>query len=322
MSTTREFTESWLQALTLSANIDAARRIRPWMTILTALGSSEVLPDQRAGAEQTWRYAYENGLLGLLSILPFRQSEWRFEEDEVFAFRHAHETQGGAAGPLKNVDEFIQTLAIEPISVPMLASVTSGDWTNLIRKEAVRRSKPLSVMAIPPGSRVEVPCSARWDGRQWSMAFAQPEWLVVEQPGVFHATRPVQDVLDSAMVDALDFANKSLMPTIKLSNFVAIDAAWMGCIEPLYPWHRSVLLSNELGVSPWLRRVWNNVWPVIYRERNKLRGPCDLSKLRTELAECFSSAPQLTEWMFVFARLVCEVQWGRGLGIAGDFTDA
>jgi hypothetical protein len=70
-----------------------------------------------------------------------------------------------------------------------------------------------------------------------------------------------------------------------------------------------------------MRRTWSAVWPVVYRERNKLRGECDLAALRKEVAECFSSVPLLTEWMFIFARLACELLYERGLGISADFVD-
>jgi hypothetical protein len=39
------------------------------------------------------------------------------------------------------------------------------------------------------------------------------------------------------------------------------------------------------------------------------------------VAECFGSVPLLTEWMFIFARLACEMLYERGLGIAADFVD-
>ena len=79
------------------------------------------------------------------------------------------------------------------------------------------------------------------------------------------------------------------------------------------------MLADSYGLSPWMRRTWNCVWPVIYRERNRLKGPCDLAYLRSELKACFDHSPALVEWMFVVARLACEIHIGRGLGTAGDF---
>jgi hypothetical protein len=316
MSSTREFTESWLQALTLSATNEAARGIRPWMTAIASLGASEALPDQLDAAKKLWEFGSNHGLLGLLSCTPFRQPEWRFEEDESFVFQHPP-----GAETLVDEDAFMRSLAIQPIDVPMIARATQSDWTNWIRKEAVRRSKPLSVAAIPQGSMVDLTCTAHWDTKAWSIRFPQPDWLVLEQPGIFHAQRPKQEAFDALMIEALSFANKNLQPTAKLSQFQPSDAPWMACVPQLYVWHRSVLLTEEFGGSPWFRRVWNGVWPVIYRERNRLRGPCDLQYLRTELADCFASAPRMVEWMFVFARLVMEIHIGGGLGISGDFKD-
>lgn len=319
MALAREFTESWLQALTLSASNEAARRIRPWMTALGALSASEPLPDQLAAAKQLWQFAHSRGLVSLLSEIPLRQSEWRFEENELFSFQLRQLADGKKN--IQSEGEFVAALAIEPVALEWTASVTQSDWTNLLRSEAVRRSKPLSVASIPQGVRVELPCTAHWDGQRWSIRFAQPDWLVLEQAGVVHAARPDTETIDAAMIDALSFANQSLMPTARLSQFELVDAPWMHCVESMIAWHRGVLISKEFGGNAWLRRVWSCVWPVVYRERNRLKGPCDLPKLRTELADCFASAPELTEWMFVFARLVTEVQWGRGLGIAADFVD-
>ncbi len=317
MSTTTEFTQNWLQALMQAATNESARRIRPWMTDLGLLTASEAVEGQVDAAKRIWGYGHANGLTELLSMSPLRQPDWRFEEDECFQFRHT--------GPTSSVTDeasFLNSLGIVPMQVELVGAITQSDWTNMLRREAVRRAKGLNVQAIPTGSLVEIPCDGHWDTRAWSIAFRQPDWLVLDQPGVFHATRPSREVIDAAITNALTFANRHFTVTGKPTQFHGNDVRWMASVGSLYDWHRKVLLNETSATSGWLRRVWNCVWPVLYRERNRLRGECSLNLLRAEIAECFTAAPLLTEWMFVFGRLVCEVEFERGLGIAGDFQDA
>lgn len=317
MSATREFTENWLQALMLSATNEAARRIRPWMTDVGALSAVTYSDSQLESAKRVWEYGSRHGLTGLLSQSPLQQTPWRFEDDECFQFRRPD-----PGTLLTDEGSFLESLGVVPLRIPLHACVTSSDWTNLLRREAVRRSKPLNVLAIPAGSMIEIDCWGVWDTRTWSIAFAQPDWLVIDQPGQVQAPRPLQPTIDALLLEGIDFANRNFKVATKLSAFAPQEAPWMSCVHALYGWHRSLLLSNEMGASTWLRRVWNCVWPVIYRERNRLRGGCDLQALRKEVAECFEHAPLLAEWMFLFARLVCEVQFEHGLSIAGDFADA
>jgi hypothetical protein len=316
MTATREFTENWLQAIILAASNETARRIRPWITDIGHLCASEKTEGQLESASRVWNYGQGNGLTGLLSCTPLHASTWKFEEDECFQFE-----RGLPASPIESEQAFCESLGLVSVQVPLRASVTASDWTNLLRREAVRRSKPLNVQAIPSGSMLHVECVGNWDTQRWQVTFLQPDWLSLEPSGVVQSERPEKDARDALLLDAIAYANRNFQVAAKLSRFEASDALWMSCVDRMYDWHRSVLLTNELGLHPWFRRVWSGVWPVIYRERNRLRGACDLQTLRTELAECFASAPLLTEWMFVFARLACELQWERGLGIAGDFCD-
>jgi hypothetical protein len=252
-----------------------------------------------------------------LSLSPLQQSVWRFEDDECFQFRRPD-----AGAILTEERSFMESVGVVPLRIPLIACVTSSDWTNLLRREAVRRSKPLNVQAIPTGSMIEIECLGVWDTRAWSIAFVQPDWLVIAQTSQVQVQRPPQSTIDALLLEGIDYANRNFKIATKLSTFAPQEGPWMSCINALYGWHRSLLLANEMGASTWLRRVWNCVWPVIYRERNRLRGNCDLQALRKEMAECFEHAPLLTEWMFLFARLVCEAQCEHGLSIAGDFKDS
>jgi hypothetical protein len=313
---TNVFTENWLQALMQAASNASARRIRPWMTDLSALCAVGLTDGQCDAAKRIWDYGKNHGLIGLLSQIPVRETHWRFEDDECFRF-----LRPSVAPLLVSEQEFIASLGLVPTEIPLKGSVTQSDWTNLLRREAVRRSKPLNVQSIPTGSSVEVDCVGGWDTNAWSIRFLQPDWLVLPRSGVVETARPSPSVIEGLILDGISFANQHFKMSNKPTSRTPSDAPWMTSIESLYTWHRAVLLTNDTGASPWFRRVWGCVWPVIYRERNRLRGNCDLQSLRGEVAECFETMPQLTEWMFLFARLVCELQFERGLGIAGDFVD-
>jgi hypothetical protein len=80
-------------------------------------------------------------------------------------------------------------------------------------------------------------------------------------------------------------------------------------------------LSNSRDFSPWFTRVWDCVWPVIYREQNMLNGKADLNRIRSEIKECLTTQPRLTVWMFLFAKLSSLIMVGRGLGQCADFID-
>jgi hypothetical protein len=313
----KEFTENWLQALMLAADNAAARRIRPWMTDIAAISAAALTEGQVESAERLWNYAQGHGLIPFLQLAPLQQTRFQFEDDECFRFERT-----APAPALTSAATFIESLGLQAAEWEWTATVTHADWTNLLRKEAVRQSKPLNVQSIPiTSSMVEAPCLARWDTKVWTIQFKQPTWLHWNPVGIGLTPRPSSDAIDAVTLDAIAFANQHFKIATKLSAFAPADASWTGSIASLSAWHRSVLITNDVGVHAWFRRVWFSVWPVIYRERNRLKGECDLPLLRKELAECFVHAPELTEWMFLFARLLCEAKFERGLGIAADFVD-
>ena len=86
MQNQREFTESWLQALTLSADHSHARSIRPWLTTIQTLAASAPNAEQAQEAEKLWEYASGHGLLSLITCSPARSTPWRFEDDECYKF--------------------------------------------------------------------------------------------------------------------------------------------------------------------------------------------------------------------------------------------
>lgn len=309
------FTVNWLQALMLASENAAARRIRPWMSDIALVAAATPGTGQLEAAQRLWDYGASQGLVPLFEQIPLRQSLFRFQEDESFRF-----SPSVPVPRLTRVDEFLALLGFIPSEQSWIAEVTLSDWTNLLRREAVRLGKGLNVHAIPNSTAVRVPCTARWNNDSWCIQFEQPDWLTLQPTEILQTLRPTWDVMESAMLDSLAFANGNFKTPPKLL-FPPMDPSWMRSVESLYAWHRSILVTNEVGLNPWMRRTWAAVWPVVYRERNKLRGECDLTALRKEVAECFSSVPLLTEWMFIFARLACEFLYERGLGIVADFVD-
>lgn len=316
MTNKREFTESWLQALTLSASHVQARSIRPWLSTIQLVGASESLPEQQAEATKLWDYAHANGLVPLLNFLPVRSSPWRFEDNELFVFLPNSERAAADGGDRQ---AWIADLGFNGFTVPAKAQVTSQDWVTLIREEAIRRRKPLNTGAAPSGNVIEVPCVMRWEPLTWTVQFEQPSWMTLELDGPFQTPRPNIDRVSECLIDVLGQANKRFRSGHKLPEFQSDTTSWIASIGDMADWHREVLIGNSFELSPWLRRGWNCVWPVIYRERNRLKGPCDIEYLRGELKACFDANPEMVEWLFVMARLLCELRLGRGLGICGDF---
>lgn len=318
MTNQREFTESWLQALTLCINHEKARTIRPWLTTIQVLTASETLPEQKDEAIKLWNYAGEFKLDSFLELIPAKSSPWRFEDDEDFVFTpDLPKLEASKSDPL---ERWLVTLGIQNCSIPATARVTSHDWTTIVRKQAIRRSKPMNVNAFPTGDVLELPCTLDWSPRTWTVRFAQPDWMSLEYESEFLAPRPSFETLTERLIDALATANERFKTKAALSNFAPDPASWTTSVAHFAQWHQDVLMADSYGLSPWIRRTWNCVWPVIYRERNRLRGPCDLANLRSELKACFDNSPDLCEWMFITARLCCEIQLGSGLGISGNFA--
>ena len=317
MTNQREFTESWLQALTLCINHEKARSIRPWLTTIQVLTASETLPEQKDEAIKLWKYSQETNLEGFLELIPAKSSPWHFEDDEEFVFTpNLEQLTTDIADPLTR---WLISLGIEKGSIRAAARITSQDWTTMVRKQAIRRSKPMNVNAFPSGDVLNLACTLEWSPRTWTVRFVQPDWMSLEYESEFLAPRPSFELLTERLIDALANANDRFKSKAVLSNFNPDSTGWTTCIGDFAQWHRDALLADAYGLSPWMRRTWNCVWPVIYRERNRLRGPCDLAYLRSELKACFDHSPELCEWMFVTARLACEIHLGSGLGISGNF---
>lgn len=311
----KAFTQTWLQSLTLVARNPVAQGIKPLLDTINDLCQINADTDRMAAAKRLWDFGASDGLQSVLAIMPVQQPDWLFDRDSPFVFQRTGRDE------IADFETWTKCLGIQANEVALIAEVTSRDWLNLVRQESVRLQKAMSAAAIPGGLNLRLPCTAAWDLKGWSIRFDQAEWVVIRYDEPFTVERPAMEELDETLMWAVAAAQDGLLPkSLPKLQWEAKAQPWMGCVKRLEPLHTRVLVQDAAGYAPWFRRVWACVWTVIYREQNVLRGLADLDVVRQELAECINHAPRLTIWMFVFAKLVCECQLGRGLGISGDYA--
>lgn len=311
----KAFTQTWLQSLTLVARNPVAQEIKPLLDTINELcqGSAEV--DRAPLAQRLWDFGLPQGLQGVLSIMPVQQPDWLFDRDSAFVFHRTGREE------ISSFESWTKCLGIRPNEVALAAEVASRDWLNLVRQEAVRLQKATSAAAMPAGMNLRLPCTAAWDLKGWSIRFDQADWVVIRYEEPFTVARPTVSELDDTLMWAIATAHDTLLPkSLPKLQWESKAEPWMGCVKQLEFLSGRVLLKDATEYAAWFRRVWACVWTVIYREQNVLRGQADIDAVRQELADCIAHVPRLTIWMFAFAKLVCECQLGRGLGISGDYA--
>ncbi|MEZ6138123.1 MAG: hypothetical protein R3C53_24835 [Pirellulaceae bacterium] len=316
------FTQSWIQALTMAAENPLARTIKPKLDWVEALSTArpDTAGERVEAASKLWEFSQSEGLQSLLWHLPVNSSPWCFDEDDIFAFRRgeviAHDS------PQASFEAWSGALGITAGSFPLVAEVTGSDWAGLVRKEAVRLQHSLDTTAVPQGSNLELPCTAHWDGHAWRVQFVQVDWIEVSYDENPTITRPPLSELQDKCMWLLTQASDALIS--KKSSQCGLDVQerpWHTSAPQLAPLHLS-LREQARDFSPWICRVWNCVWPIVYREVGVLAGKADLDAIRPEIKACLTIQPRLTMWMFVFAKLVCQAQIARGLGVSADFRHA
>lgn len=309
------FTQSWIQALTLSADNPVARRIKPRLDLIDRVSMTRAGTERVEAAQELWDFAVEFGLTGVLAIVPLREAHWAFADEDRFLFQLSKPLE------LESLSHWCQCLGIEPGKFELTAEVTNSDWTTLVRSEAVRLQKPFNSTATGSENILHPKCHAEFDGAGWSIRFAEVDWLELRYEETAQVPRPPISEIEEVLSWAISEADRSLVSThASKCAFVGAAPPWLDCVRRLEPLHKKVLDSNS-GYSSWLQRSWSCVWPVVYREQNALQGKADLDTVRTELKACLTAVPKLTAWMFVFAKLVCQTQTGMGLGIAADYVD-
>ncbi len=314
------FTQSWIQALTLAAENPLVRTIKPKMDLIHSLSKSQTDADRQVSAQTLWDFAAAQGLVELLQILPTLEANWVFDTDDKFLYRRAEVDGHEPLGPL-TFERWKQAMGLEASQFPLVAEVYCGDWTSLVRSEAVRLQKRLNTSAVLQTSTMQLPCTARWDTKQWSVQFDQVDWIMVAYDDLPVMRRPDFAQLEERLMWSLANANDALVvKKAAACSYRPRDQAWYDCVHSLRPLH-SMMQDNHSAFSTWLLRTWNCVWPIVYREQNQLREKADIDWVRTEFRDCLAAQPKLCVWMFVFAKLVCQSQIGTGLGICADFGD-
>ena len=306
------FSQSWIQSLTLVASHPLARTIKPQLELVNTLSRSRAEADRAQAAKELWDLAQRAGLSELLDVLPVYRAQWSFPSEEKFLFRRrdatttdegVHEASTIASG---SFESWRKAIGLEPLEVSLTAEVFSGDWASLVRSEAVRLQKPMSLSAVPQATTLQLPCTARWDRSNWSVSFDQADWVVKRYDELPVMDRPPYAELQQQLMLILTTANNTLVGKQSANcAFSATGAAWQECVASLKP----------------LLRTWNCVWPVIYREQHVLHERADIDVVRRELKACLEAQSKLCLWMFLFAKLICQSQLTTGLGFCADFGD-
>lgn len=307
----KQFTQSWIQALMPSADLAATRTIKPKLELIDRISLNRETSGREEAAQELWDFGQENALEHVLSILPVQSEQWEFPDEERFIFRR------NASEAISGFDAWLQHLGLSPGVFSLESEVTNSDWSTLVREQAVKLQKPFDSSAFGHANTLHPKCTGAWDGKLWTIQFEDVPWLKLTYDELPSVPRPdfakIEDTITFAMGEA-DRLHSNKQNIVLNSQSVS----WQDCIPSLSGLHNEMLRSD--GFSPWFRRVWQCVWPVVYREQNVLRGKADLSIIRPELKACLESTPKLSVWMFVFAKLVCMTQTGMGLGINADYA--
>ena len=312
----KAFTQNWLQSLTQVANEPTAKRIKPLLDTINDLSRMNTESDRLESAKKLWDFAASEDLQSMLEIVPIQRPNWIFDNDDPFVYQHE------AQEKITDFDSWTKSIGIVPCEVPLVAEVASKDWLSLVRKEAVRLQRTLSTAGMPSGLNLKLPCKASWDLTGWSIRFDQADWVELRYEEPFSAERPDLSDFEEPLHFAIAKANETLVPkSVPACTNVNSAAPWMSCVKRLEHLHKQILAPGATDYAPWFRRTWACVWTVVYREQNVLRGQANVDVVRAELSACVTTVPRLTTWMFVFAKLICENQLGRGLGICGDYTN-
>ena len=312
----KAFTQNWLQSLTQVANEPTAKRIKPLLDTINDLSRMNTESNRIESAQKLWDFAGTENLKPLLEIVPVQQPTWTFDRDDPFVYQHPTKAD------ITDFDSWTKSIGIVPCEVPLIAEVANADWLSLVRKEAVRLQRTLSTSGMPSGLNLKLPCKAVWDLTNWSVSFDQADWVQLRYEEPFSAERPDLTEFDDSVSMLIAQANESLIPKgVPTCTNVNNNAPWISCVKRLEFLHKQILTTQAAEYSPWFRRTWACVWTVVYREQNVLRGQANVDVVRAEVSACVSTVPRLTTWMFVFAKLICENQLGRGLGICGDYTN-
>lgn len=316
------FSQSWIQALTVVAANPLARTIKPKLELVNSLTLARSDVDRLAVSQQLWDLAVHEKLTDLLGVLPIAQAQWVFDSDDNFLYQRV--TESGQVSLAQREGEWNcaawqQALGLIPLQVNLSAEVFGGDWASLVRKEAVRLQQSFNMAAVGQANTVRLPCTAKWNVGQWSVRFDQVEWVVIPYDEIPYMPRPAYADLAELLNRLISVADSGLLnKQVGKSDYHPAVQPWAECVESLAELQLSLSKSSS-SFSPWMARVWHCVWPIVYREQHVLRDRADLEHVRRELKVCLEAQPRLCQWMFLFAKLVCQTQLGNGLGFCADY---
>ena len=313
-ATAKRFTENWLQALTGSVASPAARQVRPLLTDIDSISQTRETAEQHGAAERVWQFISDNDLVPLAMLCPTNSEQWDFDGEDKFAFARPSKL----IKPVETFEQWAQALGLQTSEFDVIGTITSAEWSDLMRSEAVRQRRGMTVPNTV-GHTLHLPARAKWANSTWTITFAQTDWIQRTSDLAFQTDRYEQKQIDEVALQCAEVAVGAILKTTLPSTQVSSDREWMYSVTKLSTLHQSVMTNYNDPKSVWFRKVWCAVWPVIYREQNVLNQPCDLIQLKADLADCFKTVPKLTVWMFVYAKLVCSSSMSGGLGVCGRF---
>lgn len=301
----------------LATEIPASRTLKSkfeWIDILCHDRPNE---DRMTAAKDLWAFCESEGLGDLLKIVPTSQSIWQFSREDIFTYQRTETSTPS----IRDFESWTVAIGLQAGNFELIGEVTARDWTELVRSEAVRLKRALNTTTIGQESLKHLPCIARWEENRWSVQFDQVDWIMVQYGEFVSVQRPRFESIEEAIAWTMANAHDTILnKSIKPCDFSLQKSMWMDCVEKLKPIHELVL-NNSKDFSPWFNRVWDCVWPVVYREQNHLNGKADINWIRAEIKDCMAAQPRITVWMFMFAKLASQIMIGGGLGHCADFED-
>lgn len=304
------FTQSWIQSLTAAADNPNARKVKPSLELVNRLVRNPELEDRPVAAKDLWDYAESNHLRELISLLPALQSRWEFERDDTFIFSQP------TSGQVTTFEQWSEQLGVVPSDFALQAEVNGTEWATLIREQAVQKQKAYSQTTLG-NQTLSLSCTANWSGKAWEIRFESPDWFTVDYADAVTVERIGANTIDEVALEAIAKAESALSRDKTIPKSAEKQTSWTDCVPQVEDLLTKILGSSEL--SERTKMIVCCVWPTVYREENMLAGKADIDWLRPIMADCLKASPQLTIWMFVYAKLLFQLHRGYGLGFCADF---
>lgn len=307
-----EFTQPWLQSLTQAIDIPETRQIKPWFERIDSLYRQQAKVSPGQAADEVWEFGAKRGMVSILSLLPTMESEWEFDDHKEFTFR-----RNPLPSSIETLDQWKAEIGLSDCKIALEVGVLSADWTNFVRREALRQKKTFSSGTATATGMQSIACDASWRDGSWQMTLDGTEWLVVEIHDPFQTARPSVDTIRAAVWKSLEYAETAAKRCRWEEIAVQNPRDWAAQCPLLAELHQEVISSREYCSA--VRYAWESAWPIVYREQNILRGQSDIACIREQISHAMTQNADLTIWMFVMAKLLATSTIGSGLGTNGTF---